>query len=63
MNLGLMTFKFLRRKLKKTKVVLTLGVGVGVLHDLGELFIHPFNQRQDAPANPVWLMNTQNKGN
>lgn len=44
------------------KVILTLGVGISVLHDLGELFIHPLSQRKDAATNPVRLENTQNEG-
>lgn len=43
------------------KVILTLGVGISVLHDLGELFIHPLSQRQDAATNPVRLKNVYNK--
>lgn len=37
-------------------------MGISVLHDLGELFIHPLGQRQDATTNPVRLENTQNEG-
>lgn len=35
--------------------MLTLGMGICVLHDLGELFIHAFNQRQNAATYTEWL--------
>lgn len=34
---------------------LTLWVWVCVLHDFGELLIHPFNQSQNASSNPERL--------
>lgn len=40
---------------------LTLGMGVCVLHDLGELLVHPLHQRQDATTDAERLLDNEKK--